>query len=622
MDSRCDQGLAQVLVEFAHTLGTDFSIQKILDHLVLRVVDILPVTGAGVMVMGDRQELHFVAASNEVVTRIEGLQNELHEGPCLEAYRTGVAVSVTDLRFDTRFPRFSPRAWAEGLAAVFTFPMRLDTARFGAVDLYRDTPGDLGEADLQAAQVLADVAAAYLFNAQARIDTSATIARLNHRSLHDSLTGLPNRTLFEEMLDQAVARADRSHHHAAVLFADLDGFKPINDRYGHHVGDELLTAVAARLTQTLRQGDTLARVGGDEFVVLCEDLRDAAHAETVAERVITAMSLPFDLPGHQIAVTASVGIAFSGPGQDIPKELLRDADFAMYQAKQNGGGRHVVIDPTARLAADRRHDLERDLAQAQHRDQFAVMYQPIVDVHSGDPVAVEALLRWHHPQRGTVMPDVLIPSAERTGLILTLGEWVLRQACQDLQLWRTHASAIPSVAVNVSARQVMGPAFAHTVQRVLDDTGADPSAVTLEVTESVFLADAPRAFTVMRELKKLGVGLSLDDFGTGYSSLNYMRQLPVDIIKIDRSFTADLTSAPVTRSVVGAMIDLSHVLELTVTAEGVETPHELTAIAHLGADHAQGFHLSHPLTPTQLTQYINNPTRHTTPQPDSSGRVP
>jgi len=298
VDSRSDQGLEAVLVEFAHTLGTDFSVQKILDHLVTRVVDILPVTGAGVMVMGERGDLRFVAASNEVVMRIEGLQNELHEGPCLQAYCTGEAVAITDLASDAGFPQFSPRARADGLAAVFTFPIRLGGDRLGALDLYRDTPGALSEGDLQKAQVLADVAAAYLFNAQARIDTSATLARLEHRSLHDALTGLPNRTLLEELLDRAVARARRSHLVAAVLFADLDGFKAVNDRHGHHVGDLLLGAVAARLTGVLRPGDTLARLGGDEFAVLCEDLHVAADAEIVAERITTAVAAPFDLAGH------------------------------------------------------------------------------------------------------------------------------------------------------------------------------------------------------------------------------------------------------------------------------------------------------------------------------------
>ena len=595
-----DRGLASVLVDFAHTLGTDFSVQKILDHLVVRIVDILPVTGAGVMLMGTGGELHFIAASNEVVTLIEGLQNELHEGPCLEAYRTGEPVAVTDLSVDTRFPAFSPRAAASGLAAVFTFPMRLGAAQLGAVDLYRDSPGSLSVGDLQTAQVLADVAAAYLFNAQARVDTSAMVARLHHRSLHDPLTGLPNRALLEELLDRAVARGRRSQHTAAVLFADLDGFKSVNDRYGHQVGDQLLHAVASRLTTILRPGDTLARLGGDEFVVLCEDLTDPGDAELVADRLAAALQMPFDLHGQDVTVSASVGIAFSGPGQDMPAVLLRDADFAMYQAKRAGGGHHRVIDPAARVAAERRDDLERDLRDARHHGQLSLVYQPIFDVPRATLVAVEALLRWRHPQRGLVMPDVIIPAAERNGLIIDIGEWVLRQACQDLVAWKVAGRSVPAVAVNVSADQVTGAAFALTVRRVLTDTGVDPEAVCLELTESLFLADTPRVLEVLGELKDLGVRLALDDFGTGYSPMSYLRQFPFDTVKIDRTFTANVPTDQATHIIVASMIDLSHALNLTVVAEGVETADELTAITRLGADHVQGFHLGHPVTADRI----------------------
>jgi len=609
-DEDRDHLLAQVLVEFAHTLGTDFSIQKILDHLVQSIVEVLPITGAGVMLMGERQELHFIAASDSTVMAIERLQNELAEGPCLEAYRFGVSVAIDDLRADSRFPRFSPRGLAEGMGAVFTFPLVLDAERLGALDLYRDQPGGLSEQDLDAARVLADVASAYLFNAQARIDASATVARLNHRSLHDPLTGLANRTLFEELLEQAISRARRSQNVAAVLFADLDGFKAVNDRYGHHVGDRLLSAVAGRLTRALRPGDTAARLGGDEFVVLCEDLREREDAEHVARRVASAISEPFDLQGHRIIVTASVGIAFSGLGENVPEALLRDADFAMYQAKNDGGDRLQVLDPAVRLAADRRDQLELDLQQAQGRNQLSLAYQPIVDIHSGQMMAAEALLRWTHPERGSVAPAVVLPSAERTGLILPLGEWVLHQACSDLQRWQSSGIDVPSIAVNVSAHQLMGPAFAQTVAHVLDATGADARGVSLEVTETVFLADVSRAITVMQDIKDLGVELSLDDFGTGYSSPNYLRRFPFDCVKIDRSFTADAPTDKVTRSLVSAIIDFSHGMNLMVIAEGVETSSELDQMSGLGADQAQGFHLSHPLTRDELERYAYSGARH------------
>lgn len=603
MNRDTERQLNQVLVGFARTLGTDFSIRAILDHLVTQIVGILPVTGAGVMLMGARDELHFIAASNDTITYIETLQNELDEGPCLEAYRTGQPVAVVDLHTDTRFPEFSTRAAGRGLAAVFTFPMRLDDHRLGAVDLYRDVPGPLAEDDLAAAQTLADVAAGFLFNAQARVDASTAVARADHRTLHDPLTGLPNRVLLEELLGRAVARAKRTHHPAAVLFADLDGFKAVNDRHGHHVGDELLQAAAGRLAGVLRPGDALARLGGDEFVVLCEDLVTEHDAEVVAERMTSALAAPFTVAGRSVSVGVSVGIAFNGPGQDIPSALLRGADFAMYQAKAAGGGHHRVLDPVARVAADRRDDLERDLAGAQDRHELALAYQPIVDLRQGQLMAVESLLRWEHPHRGPIPPAAVIPSAERTGLIRPIGEWVLRRSCTDLARWHAAGVAVPAVAVNVSAQQVMDAAFGATVARVLAETGVPPSSVLLEVTETVLLADSDRARGVLHELKELGVQLSLDDFGTGYASLNYLRQFPFDVIKIDRSFTADVFTDTVTRSIVGAMIELGHALGASVTAEGVETTRELGVVSGLGADHAQGFLLSHPLSFDRLTDY-------------------
>jgi len=605
-DSQLDQPLTKVLIEFAHTLGTDFPIQTILDHLVTRIVELLPVTGAGVMLMGADQGLHFVAASDETVLAIESLQNELIEGPCFDAYHSGQAVAAVDLGADERFPHFSPRASAAGLAAVFSFPLRLEDRCLGALDLYRDVAGPLTGQDLQMAQVLADIAAGYLVSAQARADAEAAAARLHHLSLHDPLTGLPNRTLLVELLDRAVARARRSRSVAAVLFIDLDDFKSVNDNYGHHVGDQLLAAVADRLRGLLRPGDTLARLGGDEFVGLCEDMSGAADAEIIAQRIIAALAVPFDLPQVRVSVTGSVGVAFSGPGQNIPAILLRNADFAMYQAKRRGGGRHHLIEPGAREAADSRVEVDRDLHTALALEQFTLEYQPIVEVATGKLVGVEALLRWHHPVRGVLMPDVILPSAERTGLMVPIGEWVLRQACRDLAQWNGAAPMPRAVAVNVSAQQMMDPAFAHTVTRVLAETGADPAALSLEVTEGLFLGDTARALAVMKQIKVLGVRLSLDDFGIGYSSLGYLRHFPVDIVKIDRSFTADLTTDEATRSIVRAVIDLSQVLDLTVVAEGVETLAELDQLAALGVDQAQGYLFGRPLPKNELPDFVTD----------------
>jgi diguanylate cyclase (GGDEF)-like protein len=597
--------LTQVLAEFAHTLGTDFSIRRTLDHLVDRIVEALPVTGAGVMLMGAHSELHFVSATNAHVLEIESLQNELGEGPCLYAYEHGKPVAIPDLSRDDRFLTFSPQAWDRGLAAVFTFPLTLDGSRLGALDLYRDVPGALDADEMAAAETLADVAAAYLFNARAREDARERTRQLHYLTQHDALTGLPNRTFFEDLLGKAVGRARETGTIAAVLFVDLDGFKTINDRFGHHVGDLLLKAVAERLGSVIGPDDSLARLAGDEFVIVRGQLRSTAEAELTAEQVETALSEPFEVGDYILHVTASVGLAFNGSDEDVPNRLLRDADFAMYLAKRAGGGHFRVMDEGVPVTGSG-HGSLRGIQTALERNEFRLAYQPIVDLRDGVLHGVEALLRWQSPLRGWVMPESIVPMAERTGLIEPLGAWALTQACRDLCDWRAKfgESAVPNVAVNVSAHQVMGVAFADTVASVLATSGVEPEALHLEVTETVFLIDAPRARTVLGELKDLGVGLALDDFGTGYSSLGYLKRFPFDVVKIDRGFIADMTKDFATRAIVSAVIELAHALDLSVVAEGVETEPQLLQVMELGADRAQGHYFSAPLLPDDLHAQI------------------
>jgi diguanylate cyclase (GGDEF)-like protein len=332
-----EETLSSVLSEFARTMVTDFHIQDILDHLVKRIVDVLPVTAAGVTMIEAGAPPRYVAASNASALRFEKLQTETGEGPCVLAYNSGEAVSVPRMSTDTRFPRFAPAAVDEGLAAVFTFPLRHGEGRLGALDLYRDTEGDLDEADMTAAQTLADVAAAYLINAQAREETQEVSAWFEDRSLHDPLTGLPNRALLHQRLDHAAKRASRNHTRAAVLFVDLDRFKVVNDTHGHLAGDELLIAVGQRLADLVRPGDTLARVSGDEFVILCEDVASIIDAQALVARIDTAFDSPFALLSGAIIVTltASVGIAYAGLGEEISSRLIASADHAMYEAKRD-----------------------------------------------------------------------------------------------------------------------------------------------------------------------------------------------------------------------------------------------------------------------------------------------
>jgi diguanylate cyclase (GGDEF)-like protein len=594
--------LTQVLVEFAQALADEESMQRMLDHLVRRMAEVLPVTGAGVMLMGAREELHFVAASNDVVLRIEGLQNELHEGPCLEAFQSGEAVFMDDLSEDARFPRFSERAWQEGLAAVFSFPLRARDVSLGALDLYRDSPGGLQPDEAAAAQVLADVAAAYLANTRTRGEQAAAIAQLSHRSLHDPLTELPNRLLLGELLGQAVARARRTNDLIALLFLDLDGFKRVNDVHGHETGDLLLVAVTDRLRHALRPGDTLARLGGDEFVLLCEGLHLPREAELVADRIGAVLRRPFRLGERHVSISASIGIAFDRDSDDVPETMLRDADFAMYEAKRQGGGRHRVADAADRTAAALNLQLAEDLLLAQRQRRLHLEYQPVIDVRDRTLRSMEALLRWTHPTRGSIHPHMIINGAERTGQIRPLGQWVLRQACMDLRRWNELGHHVPAVAVNVSAAQLTAPDFVTSVRETLDQVPVTPEAVCLELTETVLLHDQSGALSVMQKLRDLGVRLALDDFGTGYSSLNYLRRFPFDTVKIDRSFTADVHQKA-TRTVVRAMIDLSHGLGHTVVVEGVETAQEFEEILSLGADHAQGFHLGRPREASDARPY-------------------
>jgi diguanylate cyclase (GGDEF)-like protein len=591
-----EQQLSDVLSEFARTMVTDFPIQGILDHLVLRIVDILPITAAGVTLISPGTNPRYLAASNASALRFEHLQTELGQGPCLEAYTTGEAVAVPDLRQEGRFPTFVPRALAVGLVAVFTFPLRNGDAQLGALDLYRDTPGPLDPDAMTAAQTLADVAAAYLLNAQARADLQDSSDRSRETSRHDALTGLPNRVVLLERLEHAFLRGRRSARIAAVLFVDLDKFKMVNDMHGHQVGDELLVAVADRLTKQLRPGDTLARLSGDEFVILCEDLTGRVEVDAIAARIGAALAESFGLSSGDVHTSASIGIALAGRGDHLPEELLRDADLAMYQAKRKGGARHQVIDLGEKDLVDQRATLLRDLHHACPDGELRMEYQPIVSTVDGRILGVEALLRWAHPSRGLVSPAMLIPLAEQSGLITEIGQWVLEQACLDLRRWRDHHQTDDlAVSVNVSAYQLMSPEFTAGVEDVLVRTDTAPGLLTLEVTESVFARDSKRAVLVLNDLKNLGVRLALDDFGAGYSSLSYLSLFPVDIVKMDPGFVANLEHEKANHAIVSAVIELAHTLKLTVGAKGVETVRQLDDVATLGCDACQGHYFARPM---------------------------
>jgi diguanylate cyclase (GGDEF)-like protein len=592
-----EKRLANVLADFARTLATDFPIQAILDHLVVTIVDMLPISAAGVTLISPGSSPQFIAASDGDALLFEQLQTDLNEGPCVVAYRTGESVAVADLRGDRQFPTFSERAVRVGLLAVFAFPLRQESGQLGALDLYSTSSGALDEAAMAAAQTLADVAAAYLVNAQARAELTESSEAALENSLHDPLTGLPNRTLLVQRIEHAILRSQRSKKTVAILFADLDQFKVVNDTYGHQVGDDLLVAVAERISGLLRPGDTLARLAGDEFILLCEDLDEPAQAELLAARVGTALAEPFCLLNLSLTLSASVGIAFAGQGHDIPERIIRDADIAMYQAKRKGGARFGTIDQTEHRLTSRRVRLTHDLRAAEGEGELRNAYQPIVAFAGGQIVGVEALLRWAHPANGVVMPDISVPLAERAGLIGDIGRWVMERACLDLQRWVHHGGS-PSLtmSVNISVHQLAAAGFVDSVVRVLDETATDPRLLTLEITEGVLIEDSRRILAVLRELKALGVALALDDFGTGYSSLSYLNELPIDVIKIDRSFIVDLDRRPIGRLIVDAVVALAHGLAMTVVAEGVESAAQFESVSTLGCDCYQGYYFARPMS--------------------------
>lgn len=381
------------------------------------------------------------------------------------------------------------RALRLGLAAVFTFPLRHGDARLGALDLYRETVGPLSPESWIPAQTLADVAAAYLINAQARADLQASSEQSREAALHDPLTGLPNRVLMLQLIEHAIRAAQRSARVSAVLFIDLDRFKEVNDTHGHQVGDELLVGLAERLSGLLRPGDSLGRLSGDEFVVLCEDLDDAPAADPIAARLGAELAQPFPLSQVEVTITASLGMAFTGRGQESAEELLGDADLAMYRAKRQRRGTAHQLDLRQLHLAGRQPGLARSLPGASDRSEFHLDYQPIVDAADRQVCSVEALLRWTHATRGPISPAVFIPFAEQSGQIIELGRWVLEQACSDRRHWQRGSSMAIGVSVNVSTHQFLSGDFVPTVSAALESTSTDPPLLTLEITESVFVRD-------------------------------------------------------------------------------------------------------------------------------------
>jgi diguanylate cyclase (GGDEF)-like protein len=434
--------------------------------------------------------------------------------------------------------------------------------------------------------------------------------QLVHDALHDSLTGLPNRALLIERIDFAIAHAKRNpNYRYGLLFIDLDRFKVINDSLGHFIGDQLLIAVSRLLQECVRENDLVSRLGGDEFVILLDGVDNIHDVTSIGERIQQKLRSPFELEGQQIFTSASIGIVFSSDEYGNPADLMRDADIAMYRSKDEGKARYTIFDQKMYDETLKLVELENNLRFALKRGELAMHYQPIISVDSNNLVGFEALIRWHHPERGLISPVEFIPIAEDTGLIVEIGEWLLKEACQQLQAWRQQFSFIPKInslkmSINLAIQQLQEPDFINKLDQILLETGLDGSSLRLEITESVLIEPEGNIQNTLRKIKNRNIKLSIDDFGTGYSSLSYLRRFPIDNLKIDRSFIHQMNFDSENFEIVRLIITLAKTLGMKTISEGVETSLQLNQLKGLGCEFAQGYLFSIPLAPKEIESML------------------
>lgn len=498
---------------------------------------------------------------------------------------TGTPVIVKDWETETRFEQGEQ---LPGMSSGLTVMIRAANRSFGVLGVESAEHREFGTQDVNFMQAIANV----IGNAVERREEEE---RTRYEALHDPLTGLPNRNLFLDRLGRALAQSERRQTSVAVLFLDLDQFKLVNDSLGHAAGDELLAAVAPRLEQGLRPSDTIARFGGDEFAVLAE-VRTERDAVRVAERIKVALSRPFKLREREHFVSASMGISI-GRGEKAPEAMIRDSDAALYRAKEKGRGGYELFDSAMRARAVEHMRIENDLRRALDREELELHYQPIVGLRDGSIVALEALLRWRHPEYGLTSPTSFIPVAEESQLIVPIGRWVVEEACNKVAEWQSFRpdSAPVRIAVNLSGRQIGDPQLLPTVSAAVEASGIDPATLSFELTESVLFEESGVSERVMRSLRGLGVRLVLDDFGSGFSSLGYLKRFPLDGIKLDRSFIENVADGLTDAQIVKAVVEMARALGLEIVAEGVETADQLAAVRNLGCHQAQGFYFMPPL---------------------------
>jgi diguanylate cyclase (GGDEF)-like protein len=572
-------------------------------------------------------ELDIVAASgptaatmrkvtlSAVETRPEG------QGLCGRAFRSRQACIANDYLVDPRNRAFYAKAIGDGAKSGAAFPLiaggrAVGTMLFVAIEKDTFTPEFV-----ELLQRLADNVAFALENFDRADEKERADERIEYLASHDSLTGLPNREMFNGLLRHAIDMAERYERRFALLFIDLDRFKVINDSLGHDAGDSLLAEVAHRLRAALRASDVVARLGGDEFVVILEEAADVADVERVAAQLLSVLSQPLQLSGHECHTTASIGIAmYPSNGSDL-QTLTRNADMAMYLAKEDGKNGFRFFSREIKAQSIERLTLESALRRAAERNQFALHYQPKVDIESGQITGVEALLRWNHPDFGMVPPAQFIPLAEETGLIVPIGRWVLQEACAQNMAWQRRGLLPVTMAVNLSPRQFADPHLLADIDLALFSSGMSPVLLQLEVTESMVMRNVARAVKVLDAIQSRGIRLAIDDFGTGYSSMSLMKQFPIDTIKIDRSFVRDLPQDTEDCAIAEAIISMGKALGMTIVAEGVETADQQAFLREHACDEMQGFLFSKPVTAQQMTVLLRSPPRLASPplQPDADG---
>jgi diguanylate cyclase (GGDEF)-like protein len=586
------QRLLERLSKIQSSIVSRRDLQEVLNAIVTGAKDLLGDETVGLRLIDpdDPEQLIMVASAGVKREIVESMRRSpIGRGAGGQAAATGEMVVVEDYAEDDHnLPAFA----ADGIRAALAIPVHERGEVVGSIVVATHKPGRTYS------QVEREILLAFAEHASLALTDAKTVADAIHQALHDSLTDLPNRQLLIDRLNHAQARAARAETRVAVLFVDLDTFKNVNDTFGHAVGDILLSEAARRLLTCIRAADTAARFGGDEFVVLLEDV-DESRVTQVAERVLEAMNEPFEVEGRELFIGASIGIAIGGRADE---DLLRNADLALYRAKAKGRGQKQVFEPQMHVAMVERIELEGALATALREEELVLHYQPIFELATQQLVGAEALIRWEHPTRGLLLPGEFIPVAEESRLMAPLGRWVLAEALAQASRWRAEYDfgSEMTMAVNFSTAQFHDATMVDDVAQRLAETDMDPHRLVIELTETAFLRDAEAVTERMRDLKELGVRLAVDDFGTGNASLRHLATFPVDVLKVDRSFVGRIGFDPRQTAIAGSIVGLGDDLGLTVIGEGIETDDQIARLLALGCSFGQGFRLARPALPDDL----------------------